>query len=162
VTFANAARAGDRRDVLMQGQLRAAADRERRLAQRQRHRDHHGQCGSGEQGPAVQRHERVRDARPGASLGAAKFTLETWFRRDGAGVATFTGTGGVTAIPLITKGMAEADDVNNKDMNYFLGIRQTDGVAVADFEDTATAGNHVVAGTTAIVAGPAWHHAAAT
>src|SRR6185503_3036527 len=68
------------------------------------------------------------------SLGAAKFTLETWFRRDGAGVATFTGTGGVTAIPLITKGMAEVDDVNNKDMNYFLGIRQTDGVLVADFE----------------------------
>ena len=99
---------------------------------------------------------------PAPALGAAKFTLETWFRRDGAGVATFTGTGGVTAIPLITKGMAEVDDVNNKDMNYFLGIRQSDGVLVADFEDTLTGGNHVVAGTTAIAAGPMWRHAAAT
>src|SRR5207237_588187 len=32
---------------------------------------------------------------PAPGLGAAKFTLETWFRRDGAGIATFTGTGGV-------------------------------------------------------------------
>ncbi len=99
---------------------------------------------------------------PAPGLGASRFTIETWFRRDGAGVATFTGTGGVTAIPLVTKGMAEVDDVNNRDMNYFLGIRQSDGVLVADFEDTATGGNHVVAGTTPIVAGPEWHHAAAT
>src|SRR6185503_18106020 len=97
-----------------------------------------------------------------ANLGLKTFTIETWFRRDGAGVATFTGTGGVTAIPLVTKGMAEVDQTDNRDMNYFLGIRQSDGVLVADFEDTATAGNHPVTGTTAIVAGPAWHHAAAT
>ena len=99
---------------------------------------------------------------PASSLGLRKFTLETWFRRDGAGVATFTGTGGVTAIPLITKGMAEVDQIDNRDMNYFLGIRGTDGVLVADFEDTATAANHPLAGTTAIAIGPAWHHAAAT
>ena len=77
---------------------------------------------------------------PAPGLGASRFTIETWFRRDGAGVATFTGTGGVIAIPLVTKGMAEVDDVNNRDMNYFLGIRQSDGVLVADFEDTATGG----------------------
>ena len=47
-------------------------------------------------------------------------------------------------------------------MNYFLGIDATTGVLVADFEDTATGGNHPVAGTTAIAAGPSWHHAAAT
>ena len=35
-------------------------------------------------------------------------------------------------------------------MNYFLGIRATDGVLVADFEDTATGLNHPVAGTTVI------------
>ena len=45
-------------------------------------------------------------AAPG--LGASTFTIETWFRRDGAGIATNTGTGGVVAIPLVTKGMAEA------------------------------------------------------
>ena len=99
---------------------------------------------------------------PAPGLGASRFTIETWFRRDGAGVATNTGSGGVIAIPLVTKGMAEVDDINNRDMNYFLGIRQSDGVLVADFEDTATAGNHVVAGTTAIAAGPAWRHAAVT
>ena len=99
---------------------------------------------------------------PAPGLGASRFTIETWFRRDGAGVATNTGSGGVIAIPLVTKGMADVDDVNNRDMNYFLGIRQSDNVLVADFEDTATAGNHVVAGTTAIAAGPAWRHAAVT
>src|SRR5439155_1700139 len=34
-------------------------------------------------------------AAPG--LGASKFTIETWFRRDGAGIATNTGNGGVVA-----------------------------------------------------------------
>ena len=98
-------------------------------------------------------------AAPG--LGASVFTVETWFRRDGAGVATFTGTGGVTAIPLVAKGMAEVEG-SNKDMNYFLGIRQSDGVLAADFEDMATGLNHPVAGVTAIPANGAWHHAAAT
>jgi hypothetical protein len=37
---------------------------------------------------------------PAASLGATTFTLETWFKRTGAGVGTSTGSGGVTAIPL--------------------------------------------------------------
>ena len=96
-----------------------------------------------------------------AGHGAATFTLETWFRRDGAGTATFTGTGGVTAIPLVTKGMAEVEGTN-QDMNYFLGIRQSDGVLAADFEDNATGLNHPVAGVTAIPANGTWHHAAAT
>ncbi|HET7217959.1 MAG TPA: LamG-like jellyroll fold domain-containing protein, partial [Vicinamibacterales bacterium] len=97
-------------------------------------------------------------AAPG--LGAATFTIETWFRRDGTGVATSTGSGGVVAIPLLTKGMAEADG-SSQDMNYFLGIRSSDNVLVADFEDTATGGNHPVAGATAITSN-VWHHAAAT
>ena len=98
-------------------------------------------------------------AAPG--LGVSTFTIETWFRRDGAGIATNTGTGGVVAIPLVTKGMAEAEG-GTVDMNYFLGIRATDNVLVADFEDTATGLNHPVAGTTVIPADGAWHHAAAT
>src|SRR5204863_8525769 len=98
-------------------------------------------------------------AAPG--LGASTFTIETWFRRDGAGIATFTGTGGVTAIPLVTKGMAEAEG-SNVDMNYFLGIQQSDGKLVADFEDTATGGNHPIVGVTPIPADGVWRHVAAT
>ena len=75
-------------------------------------------------------------AAPG--LGAANFTVETWFRRDGAGVSTSTGTGGVDAIPLVTKGRAEGEN-STVDMNYFLGIRASDGVLVADFEEGAAA-----------------------
>ena len=37
-----------------------------------------------------------------------QFTLECWFRRDGTGTTTSTGTGGVSAIPLVTKGCARA------------------------------------------------------
>jgi VCBS repeat-containing protein len=98
-------------------------------------------------------------AAPG--LGVSTLTIETWFRRDGAGIATNTGTGGVVAVPLVTKGMAEAEG-GSVDMNYFLGIRSADGVLVADFEDNATGANHPVAGTTAIPADGAWRHVAAT
>ena len=68
-------------------------------------------------------------AAPG--LGERAFTLETWFMRTGAGVATNTGSGGIpAAIPLLTKGRAESEG-SNVDMNYFLGIRQSDSVLVA-------------------------------
>ena len=98
---------------------------------------------------------------PAPQLGSATFTIETWFRRDGAGVATNTGNGGVVAVPLVTKGMAETEG-GVVDMNYFLGIRESDNVLVADFEDTATGLNHPVAGTTAVPADGTWRHAAAT
>ena len=72
-----------------------------------------------------------------------------------------TGTGGVpAAIPLVTKGVAQADG-SNLDMNYFLGIDGTTRVLVADFEDTATGLNHPVQGVTAICDN-VWYHAAAT
>ena len=94
-------------------------------------------------------------------LGLAVFTLETWFKRTGTGATTSTGTGGITAIPLVTKGRGEADG-NNRDMNYFLGIQGSDGVLAADFEDLECGRNHKVTGTTAIPADSTWHHAAAT
>ena len=51
------------------------------------------------------------------------------------GLGTSTGNGGIaSAIPLITKGRAEAEG-SNVDMNYFLGIDATTGVLVADFEE---------------------------
>jgi len=82
-------------------------------------------------------------------------------RRDAAGVATNTGTGGVVAVPLVTKGMAEVEG-SNVDMNYFLGIRGSDNVLAADFEDMATGLNHPVVGTTVIPADGVWRHVAAT
>lgn len=101
---------------------------------------------------------------PAPGLGSATFTVETWFKRVGAGMSTGTGTGGVTAIPLVAKGRAEADGTN-QDMNYFLGIRASDNVLCADFEEGAggvTPGlNHPVAGVTPISNG-VWYHAAAT
>ena len=96
-----------------------------------------------------------------AELGAATFTIETWFKREGPGVALSTGTGGLAAvIPLVTKGRGEAEG-SNVDMNYFLGIDSKTRVLAADFEDTATGLNHPVLGTTTICDG-LWYHAAAT
>ena len=99
---------------------------------------------------------------PGLNVGT--FTLELWFKRSGSGIGTSTGTGGITAIPLLAKGRAEADGTT-QDMNYFLGIRSSDNVLVADFEEGATGAtpglNHPVAGTTPI-ANNIWYHAAAT
>src|SRR6266498_2000483 len=103
-------------------------------------------------------------AAPG--LGAATFTLETWFKRTGAGVGTSTGSGGIASgIPLVTKGRAEAEG-SNVDMNYFMGIDATSGKLVADFEEGPSSGgtlglNHPVSGSTVITSN-VWHHAAAT
>ena len=99
-----------------------------------------------------------------ATLGLSQFTLETWFRRDGTGVTNTTGSGGVTAIPLITKGRNETDGTA-ADMNYYLGIDSATGVLVADFEEGASGTqpglNHPSFGATAIQNG-IWYHAAAT
>jgi hypothetical protein len=95
------------------------------------------------------------------SLGLQTFTIECWFKREGAGVTTSTGTGGITsAIPLVTKGRGE-NEGGNIDMNWFLGLRSTDNVLAADFEDNATGLNHPVFGVTPVATGT-WYHAAAT
>ncbi len=95
-------------------------------------------------------------------LGASVFTLELWFKRTGAGVGTGTGTGGITsAIPLISKGRAQAETPLNLNMNYFFGIDSGTGTLVADFEDTINGGNHPAAGT-AVITSNVWHHAAVT
>ena len=93
-----------------------------------------------------------------SALGVTAFTIETWFRREGDGSTAFTGNGGVDAVPLVTKGRAEADG-SPVDMNYFLGIRGSDRVLVADFEDKDTGLNHPVAGGTSIRYNT-WYHAA--
>jgi hypothetical protein len=99
-----------------------------------------------------------------APLGLSQFTLETWFKREGTGTNANTGTGGVTAVPLITRGVGQADG-SNLDMNYFLGIRGSDNVICADFEEGAAGAspglNHPACGSTAIL-NNVWYHVAAT
>lgn len=99
-----------------------------------------------------------------AALDLAQFTIETWVRRDGPGTPTNTGTGGITAVPLVTHGGPE-DDGGFLDINYFLGLRSSDNVVCADFEE-GPAGllqgqNHPVAGVTPLVVDQ-WYHVAAT
>ncbi len=94
------------------------------------------------------------------ALGLAQFTLEAWIKRTGTGQSTGSGAGGVTMIPLIAKGRGESDG-SNVDCNYFFGLRATDGVLAADFEDMATGGNHPVIGTTPVTSN-VWHHVAAS
>jgi len=100
------------------------------------------------------------------SLDLAQFTVEFWFRRDGTGTTTSTGTGGITtAIPLVTKGTSEGDG-SNIDMNFFVGINNANGRLIADFEEGSggsTPGlNHPVSGTVTTITNGVWHHAAAT
>ncbi len=96
------------------------------------------------------------------SLNVTSFTLETWFRRDGTGIAVSTGTGGIAgALPLVTKSAGEGEGPPNTiNGNYFLGIDSTSGVLVADYEEP-TGPNHPVSGT-AVVTSNVWHHAAVT
>jgi hypothetical protein len=95
-----------------------------------------------------------------SSIRLTRFTLECWFYIDGVSLTTSTGSGGVTAIPLITRGRGEAEQAA-KDVNYFLGIRPTDSVLVADFENNTNSGNHPVAGVTKVKKNQ-WQHAAVT
>ena len=103
---------------------------------------------------------------PAPGLGASTFTIEIWFKRTGAGLGTSTGSGGLaSAVPLLTKGRAEADG-SNLDMNYFLGIDATSAKLVADFEEGPSTGgtlglNHPITGNT-VIALNTWYHAAAT
>jgi len=95
-----------------------------------------------------------------SALGLMNFTLECWFRRDGAGISASSGTGGITAVPLITKGRGESDG-SNVDCNYFFGIDAATGKLTADFEDLDGGLNHPVIGSTVVPYG-VWQHAAVT
>ncbi len=100
----------------------------------------------------------------GGGLSSPTFTVETWFKRDGAGVTTTTGTGGLTAVvPLVTKGRNDGTDGTNLDLNYFLGL--SGNALAADFEEGAagtTPGlNHPITGVTQIQ-NNVWYHGAVT
>ncbi len=98
------------------------------------------------------------------ALGLAQFTLEGWVKKEGSGLTTSSGSGGVSAAPLITKGVGEVDG-NNKDLNYFFGIQSGTNVLCADFEEGAGGSspglNHPVVGQTALQDNK-WYHVAAT
>lgn len=102
------------------------------------------------------------------AFGASSFTLECRFLRTGAGATASTGTGGVTAVPLVAKGVGEAEN-SNVDANYFLGI-DANGKLVADFEQKnatnngtayAAGQNFPVTGSTTLQ-NNVWYHVAAT
>jgi hypothetical protein len=100
-----------------------------------------------------------------SALGLSSFTVETWFNRQGTGVTTSTGTGGIAAlVPLVTKGAAQAEG-SNVDANYILGINTAGNVIAADLEEGAGGAspglNHPISGVTPI-ANNTWYHAAAT
>ena len=100
-------------------------------------------------------------------LDLSQFTIETWFKKTGAGTPNTTGTGGATILPLLTHGAPQGEG-SSIDANWILGLR-SDGtnpiVVAADFEgkdDPGTTGqNTPIVGTTPI-ADNEWHHAAAT
>ena len=99
-------------------------------------------------------------------LGFSSFTIETWFRRDGPGTSSTTGNSGVAnALPLVTKGAAEGENQENRDITYYLGIDDDTDKLCADFEEGASGNNqslnHPLIGTT-IIANDVWHHAAFT
>jgi len=90
-----------------------------------------------------------------AELKLSTFTVETWFRKESAGIAT--NTGGVVAIPLVAKGRNQADN-STLDTNWFLGIREGNGVLCADFEGAGGV-NVPITGKTPVTEGE-WQHAA--
>jgi hypothetical protein len=93
-------------------------------------------------------------------LGATNFTIECWFKRQGAGAATTTGTGGINVLPLVTKGRGE-NEAGVTNMNYFLGLGTNDLLA-ADFEDKNNGLNHPISAAGNAAVSNAWQHVAVT
>ena len=103
-------------------------------------------------------------AAPG--LATSTFTIETWFNWTGGGTSNTTGIGGIPDfIPLLTKGSPEADNQDNQDADYILGIKLSTKHLAADMEEGATGTspslNHPIEGSSLITLNT-WHHAAAT
>ena len=56
-----------------------------------------------------------------AKLDLAQFTIETWFKKTGAGTPNTTGNGGITILPLLTHGAPQSEG-STIDANWILGI----------------------------------------
>ena len=92
-------------------------------------------------------------------------TLECWFRKEGAGVTSTSGSGGIVGVPLFGKGRGESDG-SNVDCNIFFGIT-TAGILVADFETYPATGltagqNYPITATNTAIVNNQWYHAAVT
>ncbi|MGB8190792.1 MAG: LamG-like jellyroll fold domain-containing protein [Chitinophagaceae bacterium] len=94
-----------------------------------------------------------------AGLNATSFTLEAWIKIEGSGLATSTGSGGVSAVPIVAKGRSENDAPANVNVNYFMGLT-VDNKLAADFEEGG-GGNHPVTGASSIPSNK-WTHVAVT
>ncbi len=92
-------------------------------------------------------------------LNTASFTLEAWIKPEGTGVTATTGTGGIVAVPIVTKGRGNAESPSNLNLNYFLGIDKNKKL-VADFEDSLGSNHPVVSKT--LIPDNIWTHVAAS
>lgn len=92
-------------------------------------------------------------------LRASQFTISGWFKMPTSafGTSTSTGTGGVSAIPLVTKGRSETDSAGFN-VNYFMGIATNK--LCGDFE-SGSGTNHPITGSTTLVPGR-WYFGAIT
>jgi len=93
-----------------------------------------------------------------ANTGATTYTLSIWFYRTGTGSTASTGSGGVTAEPLIAKLVGESDG-SNLDGNYFMGLQQSPLRLVGDFERTGNGLNAPIIGSTTL-SNNVWNHVA--
>lgn len=103
--------------------------------------------GAGSEALALDGFDDGASAGAAPALGLATFTVEAWIYREGRGVETGTGVGGVRLVPIAGKGRGERDG-SNLDCNYAFGL--SGDVLAADFEDMASGANHPVVGRTAI------------
>jgi uncharacterized delta-60 repeat protein len=92
------------------------------------------------------------------------FTLECWFRREGAGGQTAF-SHAISLLPILAKGRQEGEN-NNTDVNYMLGLTP-DGLLGVDFEAIPGPGvpggqNFPLVGGHDAVEPGRWYHAAAT
>jgi hypothetical protein len=90
------------------------------------------------------------------------FTVMCFFRRNTgpAGATVSTGTGGVPAsYPIVTKGMAQAEDPS-LNINYYMGLTAANQL-VCDFEQYDAGTNRPI-WSTGLASVDTWHHGAMT
>ncbi|MBX4196131.1 metallophosphoesterase [Candidatus Pacearchaeota archaeon] len=97
-------------------------------------------------------------ANQGELSNTTEYTIMGWFNMTSNGTTANTGTGGAFLIPLVTKGMAEAE-LNSQDFPYFVGIRG-DYKLTADYENITNSVNHLAIGSTTLNFST-WYHFAA-
>jgi hypothetical protein len=102
--------------------------------------------------------DTANNAKP--TLGLETFTLETWFKRTGSGIAS-TLDDSIKIVPLITKGVAEGDG-GLYDINYFLGFKESTNEITFLYEDSGLGVDHVLSTAVKIGVDEPWHHVAVT